>query len=360
MIYLESLLWALPITVLALVMLRPLALQIGLVDHPKGRKRHGRIVPVIGGIGMFIGILAGTWLLPGAHPEFMWMLLGCTVLVFVGILDDRFAIPYHPRLIAQLGVVLLMYFGGGLSIIQVGDVIGTGVVNLGPLALAMTALVTLTVINAFNFIDGVDGLAGSLALVTMVAIAVVTATMGGDPAVLVTAAIFSGALLGFLGFNFPVGKWRARLFMGDAGSMMVGFVIVWLTITITQGERAIVSPVAGLWFALLPISDLFTCFMIRIKRGKSPFHPGHEHFHYTLRRGGFSDRGILFVLVGLSAFYAAVGLLGIYFAIPDWLMFWGWIFICFTQHFPMRRLAIMRRLVVFKRKGVFERRASVR
>ena len=353
MLYLKSAFFALPFTIAALLVLRPYALQIGLVDHPKGRKRHGRVVPVIGGIGMFVGILMGTWLLPGENHQFTYLLLGCTLLVCVGILDDRFAISYKPRFVAQLGVVLLMYFGGGLSIAAVGDVIGTGVVSVGPLALAMTALVTLTVINAFNFIDGVDGLAGSLALVTLVAVAIACGMVAGDPSVLILAAVFAGALLGFLAFNLPVGRRRASMFMGDAGSMMVGFVIVWLTIMISQGERAAISPVAGLWFALVPISDLFTCFMIRIKRGKSPFHPGHEHFHYTLRRGGFSDRGILLVLVGLSAIYAAVGLLGVYFAIPDWLMFWGWIVICFTQHLPMRRLAILRRLVVFKRWGVF-------
>ena len=137
-------------------------------------------------------------------------------------------------------------------------------------------------------VDGIDGLAGSLALVALLAIAVIA---GSAHDALVATLIIAIAVVAFLVFNFPTIRNRGmRCFMGDAGSTLLGFMIVWVTLGVSQGEGRVISPVYCLWFASIPVYDLLTCFVRRALRGKSPFTPGRDHFHHALRRGGFGVR----------------------------------------------------------------------
>src|SRR5205085_2808574 len=147
--------------------------------------------------------------------------------------------------------------------------------------------------------------------------------------------------LGFLLFNFPAFRRRhLRAFMGDAGSTLLGFIVVWFALSISQGADRSVSPVAALWFALMPLSDFFSCIVRRVARGKMPLHAGREHFHYMLMRAGLSGRQALAVLVAFSVFYAAVGLIGASQKLPDWALFAPWITLLGLQHFIIRRLAV--------------------
>ena len=131
---------------------------------------------------------------------------------------------------------------------------------------------------------------------------------------------------------------------GDAGSTLLGFIVVWFTVTISQGEGRALSPVAALWFALMPLSDFFSCFVRRVAKGKLPLHPGREHFHYMLMRAGLSERQVLAVLVAFGLFYAAVGLIGAGLKLPDWTLFAPWITLLGLQTFIIRRLAAHVRL----------------
>src|SRR2546430_157664 len=131
-----------------------------------------------------------------------------------------------------------------------------------------------------------------------------------------------------------------RTFMGDAGSTLLGFIVVWFALSISQGADRSVSPVAALWFALMPLSDFFSCIVRRVARGKMPLHAGREHFHYMLMRAGLSGRQALAVLVAFSVFYAAVGLIGASQKLPDWALFAPWITLLGLQSFIIRRLAV--------------------
>jgi hypothetical protein len=155
------------------------------------------------------------------------------------------------------------------------------------------------------------------------------------------AAMACGATLGFLLFNFPAFRnRRLRTFTGDAGSTLLGFVVVWFALSISQGADRSLSPVAALWFALMPLSDFFSCFMRRVARGKMPLHPGREHFHYMLMRPGLSGGQVLAVLVAFNMFYAAVGLIGARYKLPDWALFAPWFTLLVLQHFIIRGLAV--------------------
>ena len=231
-----------------------------------------------------------------------------------------------------------MMFGGGLYLRDIGDPFGFGLLGLGFLAIPISVVITLSVINAFNFIDGIDGLAGSMALIVLTAGALASGLRAPTVAI---AAMTCGAILGFLMFNFPVFRnRRLRTFMGDAGSALLGFVIVWFALTISQGEHRSLSPVAALWFVLMPLSDFFSCIVKRAAKGKLPLHPGREHFHYMLMRAGLSQRQVLAVLLAFGVFYAAVGLIGISYKLPDWSLFAPWITLLGLQHFIIKRLAV--------------------
>ena len=333
---------ALIVTIALMFALRPLALGIGLVDHPGGRKFHDGIVPVIGGVAMFFGIFVGISLLGLSADILISIVLASLLLMLVGVADDRFAIPPAARLTTQVAVVLLMYYGAGLRLSDIGDPFGLGVIELGQFSLILTLLVTVTIVNAYNLIDGADGLAGSLAVLALLGVTAVTGL--GNLYSLVALTVVA-ATAGFLVFNFPA-LWNIKLraFMGDAGSTLLGFTIVWVTLGVCQGAESVISPVHCLWFAALPIFDLMTCFAHRIRKGKSPFTPGRDHAHHILRRGGFHTRRKLSILTGIQMIYTLIGITGYFVGVPDYVMFAAWSVMGLSQGFLIRRIARMYRL----------------
>ena len=320
------------VTVAFMLVLHPFAPKIGLVDQPGGRKLHDGNVPVIGGIamfiGMFVGILVGSYLLSPPMSEILSAVVAAFLLVSIGAIDDNIALPTYTRMLAQVSAVLIMVYGGKLQLTDIGDPFGTGVISMGRFSLIFTMLVSVAVINAYNLIDGVDGLAGSMVLLALLPASIVAGI--GHPYG-ATALIVVASVIGFLLFNFPF-KWnRTTLsFMGDAGSTLLGFTIVWIMIGIAQGAGAaqgtesLISPVHCLWFAAIPIFDCFTCFILRIRQKKSPFTPGRDHFHHILNNGGFGTRQVLGILVGLQSLYTIIGLAGYFSGTPDYVMFAAW------------------------------------
>jgi len=335
-----GLLWSaalsLVVTAVLTLTLRPLALRLQLTDKPGGRKHHNGEIPLVGGIAMFVGMLVAA--IATVHPAGRWaLLISAALLVIVGVIDDRYSVGILSRLVAQICAALIMMIGGGLYLRDIGDPFGTGLLGLGFLAIPVSVLVTLSVINAMNFVDGIDGLAASIALIALAAGALAA---GLRAPALTVGAMACGAILGFLPFNFPAFRnHRLRAFMGDAGSTLLGLIIVWFALSICQGESRSLSPVAALWFVLMPLSDFFSCFVRRIARGKMPLHPGREHFHYMLMRAGLSSRQVLAVLVTFQVFYSAVGLIGVRYKLPDWALFGPWITLLGLQYFVIRGLA---------------------
>jgi UDP-N-acetylmuramyl pentapeptide phosphotransferase/UDP-N-acetylglucosamine-1-phosphate transferase len=168
------------VTVAFMLALRPLAARNGLVDKPGGRKLHDGHVPVIGGIAMFVGLLSGLVLVEITAQAFASLLTASTVLLLIGLIDDRYDLPVIARLSSQFAATLIMVYGAGLALADIGDPFGSGLITMGSFTLLFTLLVTITMINAYNFVDGADGLAGTLAFVAMGAVAIV-----GGPSILI-------------------------------------------------------------------------------------------------------------------------------------------------------------------------------
>jgi UDP-GlcNAc:undecaprenyl-phosphate/decaprenyl-phosphate GlcNAc-1-phosphate transferase len=343
------------VTLMLLLALRPLANAIGLVDRPGGHKAHAEAVPVIGGLCMYLGMLI---VLPLVEPAAMGqtaVLVAAGLLVAIGVIDDRFDLPPIVRLIAQMNVALILCLGTGLVAVNLGDFLFLGDIHLGVIALPFTVLVAISVINAFNMLDGVDGLAGGIAIGSVAASAI-AALLFGSTAGLTLAAVVIGAVAAFLLFNFPFGFNRGvRTFMGDAGSTLLGFVVVWMGLRLAHGPERVISPVTALWIAALPLFDLFISFGRRIARGQSPLQPDREHFHHILLRAGLSDRQVLLVMVSAGFLVAMAGVLAHRAGVHDGVLFLALIGLGFLQYMTIRRAWRIARWLGRRRRELFAR-----
>jgi len=325
--------------------LRPVARSIGLVDRPGGRKHHSGDVPLIGGIAMFLGVVAGGSLIAEPNLAILSLAVASLFLVIVGVVDDIHAVRPIVRVLIQVSAILLMIYGANLSLASIGNPFGFGEIEFGSFTLICTLVVAITVVNAFNLVDGADGLSGTLAIITLAALAIA----GSQGVILGVSLVTIAAIVGFLIFNFPsIHNRRVRAFMGDAGSTFLGFLIVCVALGITQGESRVISPVAVLWFASIPIYDLLTCFVTRSLAGKSPFMPGRDHFHHWLRRGGFNGVQKVAILGGLQAVYATIALIGHFAGVPDWVLFFGWSVLGLSQAAVIHAISKRHRLYLLK------------
>ena len=325
------------VTVLFMLALRPVAHAVGLLDRPGGRKVHVGVVPVIGGLAMYLALLAVLPLLNEPMAGQGAFLVAAGLLVAVGCIDDRFDISPRVRLIAQATSALIICLGTGLVAHNVGDLLFLGDIPLGIFALPFTILVIISVINAFNMLDGMDGLAGGIGLASLSAGAF-AAFLFGDGAGSALILLAMAVVLGFLVFNVPAPFNRpVRTFMGDAGSMMLGLIVAWMGLRLAHGPEAVVSPVTALWLAALPIFDLFITFGRRIAKGQSPLHPDREHFHHILQRAGLSDRQVVLVMVATAFFVAMTGVLAHRAGVHDGFLFLGLILMGLIQLWIIRR-----------------------
>jgi UDP-GlcNAc:undecaprenyl-phosphate/decaprenyl-phosphate GlcNAc-1-phosphate transferase len=333
----EAALVAFVVTLLFHFAMRPVAHALGLVDRPGGHKIHVGVVPVIGGLCMYLGLLVSVPLVDPPVFGAMPFLVAAGLLTFIGVIDDRFDLSPRVRLIAQGTAGLILCLGTGLMADNLGNILFLGDISLGVFALPFTVLVTISVINAFNMLDGRDGLAGGVALASIAAAALASIAFGGG-AGLTLASVSMAALLAFLLFNFPFAFNRpVRTFMGDAGSTLLGFIVVWLGLRLAHGPEQVISPVTALWIAALPIFDLFISFGRRLAKGQSPLTPDREHFHHILQRAGLTDREILVFMAGTAFIVAMTGILAHRAGVHDGVLFFGLILLGSLQYWAIRR-----------------------
>jgi UDP-GlcNAc:undecaprenyl-phosphate GlcNAc-1-phosphate transferase len=304
----------------AILALYPLAPRLGLIDHPgERRKIHHHAVPPIGGFCIFAGLLAAIVIYGPPTEQAGMAMLGATLLVVIGGLDDRFDLGYKLRFLAQIGAALILVLGAGVKLTSLGDLLGFGPIGLGPFAVPLSVFAIVGIINAFNMIDGIDGLAGGLALVVLLSLLVTGAAGAPDIAFLLPA--LSLALLPYLACNLGIGRLRGKkIFLGDAGSMLLGYIIVWALIVATQqpgtatGQTTTgpgIAPVIALWLVAIPLMDTFNVMGSRMLRRRSPFKADRSHLHHMLSRTSGSPRIALVIMLTLSA-VLAVGALAAY------------------------------------------------
>jgi UDP-GlcNAc:undecaprenyl-phosphate/decaprenyl-phosphate GlcNAc-1-phosphate transferase len=309
------------ITSLSLFALKPMANRVGLIDIPGGRKQHKAPTPLIGGVGIYAGTLFMCLLTPSLLLEYAGLLATSALVLFVGIFDDARELRVSVRIGLHAFAAWLMAALAGTQLHTLGDLTGFGVIELGVLAIPLTIFATVGVINAVNMVDGVDGLSGGLVLITLACLGIVALDAGHIPMV-EFVTLLACALLAFLVMNFRA-PWKqsALIYLGDAGSTMLGFMLTWLVLEATQGQEAFLAPVYALWFLAIPLLDTVSLLIKRPLRGKSPFSAGHDHLHHRLLRAGFTLEQTVLGLYLASSAFGAIGLVAHFNNVSEALMF---------------------------------------
>jgi UDP-GlcNAc:undecaprenyl-phosphate GlcNAc-1-phosphate transferase len=331
------LLTALACSLLVCAVLIPLARATGLVDHPATRKVHAEPTPLVGGVGIFLSMLITAFLFHGAASAMPWFITAASLMLVTGVLDDRFEIRVATRALMQLTACLMMIYGVGWQLYDFGRLVWTDVLGLGWLAVPITLFSAMGVINAYNMIDGMDGLAGSLFLVTAAGILVLASD--GTGGILTSYVLIGiGAVAGFMLLNARL-PWnrRARVFLGDSGSLMLGFVLAWWLIRAGGGPGRIFAPITAVYLIAIPLLDTSTLIYKRAKEGKSPFEADQYHLHHAFLRAGFSIGQAWCGVTAFAVVMALIGIVGEWRSWPEFQRFYTFIFIAFGYFFYMRR-----------------------
>jgi len=277
------------VTMAWLPMLVRLANRWRIIDHPGARKVHSAPVPRVGGIAMAMGVLIAALVTMHLQPADVWFLVAAGVLIVFGVVDDRFDLDYRIKLIGQVLSVGIVMLAGDVRVqtIALDDRLWL------PewLSLPLTALFLVGVTNAVNLADGLDGLAGGTTFLCLCAVALL-ASVGVSGSSTAFALAFAGAVLGFLRFN----TYPATVFMGDAGSQLLGFSIGVLSIRATQSISTEISAALPILLLAVPILDTLSVMVQRVGEGRSPFSPDKNHIHHKLLALGFDHHEAVMVI----------------------------------------------------------------
>lgn len=320
-----SLITSVCVTWMALYLLKPVAHRAKLLDIPKGRKQHKGAIPLIGGMSIFIGIATAVMLtLPNDAIITSWLLCALGI-VLLGVADDAEDLSVKLRIVMQVLLTLALCIGTGVSLANLGNLLGMGEIDLGVFSYPFTVLIVLGVINAFNMIDGIDGLLGSIALVALLSL-ITLFSLSTHSTLLSISVIFVAALIPYLMNNLVLPPFKEKIFMGDAGSMLIGLSISWLLIDGTQDPaHSAFRPVTALWLIALPLMDMVRVILVRLRSRRSPFAAGRDHLHHLLLEIGMSKCATLVTMVTLAAVFASVGILTEYWQTNASVMFYGFL-----------------------------------
>jgi UDP-GlcNAc:undecaprenyl-phosphate GlcNAc-1-phosphate transferase len=287
--------------------------RFGLLDQPDfGRKVHVRAIPRLGGVAVVLGMFAPIFALT-LHENRIAAALFATerlVLAFfvgalgifgLGLYDDLKGARARLKFIVQIAVAVVMWLAG-FRIEAVGGSLDLAV-DVGLLSLPLTVFWFVGVINAVNLIDGLDGLAAGIALIAATALFGVALASGQVLLALFMAAL-GGALVGFLFFNFN----PARIFLGDSGSLFLGYVLAATSLwTHHKAAATTVITALPLFVVAVPLLDTTLCIVRRLSRGQSPFAPDREHLHHRLMALGLSHKGAVLTLYSVASIFALAG-----------------------------------------------------
>ena len=313
MIYV-SLIVAAVAAILLTPLVKRLAFRIGAVDAPNYRKVHARIMPRLGGLAIFGAFLIGIAVLrPGSEnsEQLLAIILGATVIVITGVLDDMYEITAKAKMLGQFLAAGIIVFYGGIQIEFINLPFDEGTLAFGILSIPFTIIWIVGITNAINLIDGLDGLAAGVSTIALLTLAAMAFIMG-DGFVLAVAAILAASTFGFLFYNFH----PAKIFMGDTGALFLGFMIAVLSL-LGFKSVTLVSFIIPVIMLGVPISDTFFAIVRRLRMKKKWSDPDKSHLHHRLLDLGFSHRQTVLII------YAIAMLFGLCAVIFSMAKIWG-------------------------------------
>jgi UDP-GlcNAc:undecaprenyl-phosphate/decaprenyl-phosphate GlcNAc-1-phosphate transferase len=283
-------------------LVKRLAIGLGAVDKPNHRKVHARIMPRMGGLAIYAAFVLGYVLLRPESEYAAAIMIGATIIVLTGLLDDFLEITAKAKMAGQLLAAGIVVFYGGLDIDFINLPFG-GTIDFGYLSIPLTILWIIGITNAINLIDGLDGLAAGVSTIALITLAVMAGFMDNFFVVAV-AAILAASCAGFLVFNFH----PAKIFMGDTGSLFLGFMISVLALTGFKNVT-VISLVIPIIILGVPISDTFFAIVRRIRMKQPISAPDKSHLHHCLLRAGFSHRQTVLIIYSFAALFGLAAIL---------------------------------------------------
>ena len=288
---------ALIIALLASFLLTPyikqLAVKIGAVDKPDKRKVHTQVMPRLGGLAIYLATMLAIVCSMPITRDLLGILLGGTWIVIVGVLDDKYSLPARVKLAGQvIAAVILVAFD--VKIEWLNNPFG-GYFYLEYLSIPFTVFWVISFINVVNLIDGLDGLAAGVSGIASITVILVAVHQGYFPVATLTAAL-AGGIIGFIHYNFN----SATIFMGDTGSMFIGYMLAAISIFGAVKSAASIALLVPAIALGLPIMDTAFAILRRYSNGRPIFQPDKGHLHHRLLAMGLSQRQAVLLMYGIS------------------------------------------------------------
>lgn len=292
--------------VILTVLLAKVAPRLGLIDIPSERKRHCADVPLVGGLAIYISCVVGLFL-SDVPSEILWLIYSISILLVVGVLDDFRPLSVRVRFVCQIVSALVFMEGTNIWIRSFGlDIylLDSFLAVAGPL---FTLLAVIGLTNGFNMLDGIDGLAAGQFLVSMITF--LTLLILSDSLHRYSSLIVVTVTAVFAFFLVNAGLvLNLRVFLGDAGSIMLGAIVSWTAVLVSQDSVTMIHPVAALWCVSFPVFDTLRVIIYRIRKKRSLFASDRCHLHYLIVDFGLSQRLTLSAILICSIFLNTVGL----------------------------------------------------
>lgn len=290
-------------TLLLVYPIKKLAVRWNVIDLPNYRKVHKQPTPRLGGLAIFLGACMGILYLAPSHEYFFEISVGAIIIVITGLLDDKFQIKPLYKLTGQLIPATILILSG--LIIDKITLPFFGVVELaGPFSVIITLFWIVGITNAINLIDGLDGLASGGSTIALISI-LIMAIMDQELFVVFLTVVLIGSNIGFLFHNFH----PAKIYMGDTGSLFLGYMISVISILGLFKNVTLFSFIIPVIILAVPIFDTIFAIIRRVINGEKIMMPDKKHIHHQLLAAGFSHRGTVLIIYGFSAIFGVLAIL---------------------------------------------------
>lgn len=290
------------LTAIVTPLLIRLAKVCNCLDVPGGRRLHKKATPRWGGVGVFAGLLPVLFIENGSGALTSYI-VASALLIGMGMIDDVNALGWKIKFAGMATAAAIVMSGGDIIVHQVGIYGSLGRVDLGWLCIPFTFISILGITNAINLLDGLNGLAGGVSLLGFLFMGI-AALLSGNIMVAVICFAFVGALGAFLLYNFP----HARIFMGDSGSLFLGFSLSIMAVLLTQDANSSVNTMFPVLVLLVPIFDTLRVLLARLLKGRNPFQADNLHLHYLFVQSNISPVNVTLIFWSLTAVLGGIAL----------------------------------------------------
>ncbi len=322
LVSIQSLILCIAGMIAIIIILSALAQKINLVDISDNfRKRHKGRVPLVGGLALYISLIYGATIF-GVDTFYNTILISLIPIIFVSIIDDLRGAPISFRLIAQILASWIVILFSDIYIRDLGLIFSNDIFKLGQFGIPFTIFAVVGMSNAFNMLDGMNGIVGSVGLVCLLGISVLSIYNGQN---ISWELLLMIGLFVFLLFNLGIFNSANRIFLGDHGSITVGYILSWNLIFLSQDPVNIITPASALWFVALPLLDSLITMYRRYKSSESIMFADRNHFHHWLSDRGLSDNSVLFVITMLSSLGVFLAVVVNFYKAPETIIMYGFL-----------------------------------